>query len=283
SFPTSFSNVSYTAGVDWSPTADMLVYAKTSTGFKAGGVNSNGDYNSFAPEKVTNYEMGIKSDWLDHRLRFNLAAFYGKYNDIQRSVFKVVYGNLATEVVNAASANISGVELETFARAFNNFEVRTNLAYLDAKYEKFSATNPTPSGVDPGTGLPIYSPIDLSGAPFNNTPKWKTSIEPAYTVPLPFGSLRSSLIWTYQTKVYLSPTSATAFSGNYANQSGYGLWDARMALHIDRANLEIAAWGNNLADKRYINQATDLSGVLGLIEANLGPPRTYGIEVTKRF
>jgi iron complex outermembrane recepter protein len=283
SFPTSFNNVSYSAGVDWSPTADMLVYAKTGTGFKAGGVNSNGDFNSFAPEKVTNYELGIKSDWLEHRLRFNLAAFYGDYDNIQRSVFKVVYGNLATEVVNAAKANIGGFELETFARPFDNFEVRTNLAYLDAKYNKFSATDPTPSGVNPTTGLPIYSPIDLSGAPFDNTPRWKTSVGPAYTVPLSLGSLRSSVDWTYQTKVYFSPSSASAFSGNYANQSGYGLWNARMALHFDRANLEIAAWGNNLAGKRYINQATDLSAVIGLIEANLGPPRTYGIEFTKRF
>jgi outer membrane receptor protein involved in Fe transport len=73
------------------------------------------------------------------------------------------------------------------------------------------------------------------------------------------------------------------FTGDTTSQSGYGLLDARMALHIDRANLEVAAWGNNLAGRRYINNATDLSGVLGLIEANLGPPRTYGIEFTKRF
>jgi iron complex outermembrane receptor protein len=261
----------------------MLVYAKTSTGFKAGGVNSNGDYNSFAPEKVTNYEMGIKSDWLEHRLRFNLAAFYGDYNDIQRSIFKVVDGNLATEVVNAASAKIGGVELETFARPLQNFELRTNLAYLYSKYNKFLATSPVPSGINPSTGLPIYPQIDLSRTPFNNTPKWKASFDPAYTIPLSFGGLRTSVDWSYQTKVYFDTTSVTVFSGNAASQSGYGLWNARMALHIDRANLDIAAWGNNLADKRYINQATDLSGVIGLIEANLGPPRTYGMDITKRF
>jgi iron complex outermembrane receptor protein len=283
SFPTSFSNVSYTAGLDWSPTDDMLVYAKTSTGFKSGGVNSYGDYNAFSPEKVTDYEIGIKSDWLEHRLRFNLAAFYDKYNDIQRSVFKVVNGNLATEVVNAASADISGMELETFARPFNNFELRTNLAYLHPKYNMFISTSPVPSGVDPATGAPFYPQVDLSHTPFNNVPKWKTSIEPAYTIPMPFGSLRSSVDYTYQSKIYFSSQSATEFSGNVTSQDGYGLWDARFALHLDKANLEIAAWARNIADKRYIVNAADVSGSLGLIESNLGPPRTYGAEFTLRF
>jgi iron complex outermembrane receptor protein len=283
SFPTSFSNVSYTAGVDWSPTDDMLVYAKINTGFKAGGVNSYGDFNSFAPEKVTDYEIGIKSDWLDHRLRFNLAGFHDKYDNIQRSVFKVVYGNLATEVVNAASADIDGIELETFARPTNNLELRTNVAYLHPKYNTFISTSPVPSGIDPNTGAPIYPQINLSDTPFNNVPKWKTSIEPAYTIALPFGSLRSSVDWTYQSKIYFSSQSQSAFSGNVASQNPYGLWDARTALHVDRANLEIAAWIRNIADKRYINNAADLSGSLGLIESNLGPPRTYGAEFTLRF
>ena len=283
SFPTSFSNVSYTAGVDWSPTDDMLVYVKTSTGFKAGGVNGYGDFNAFAPEKVTDYEIGIKSDWLDHRLRFNLAGFYDRYDNIQRSVFKVVYGNLATEVVNAASADIDGIELETFARPFKSLELRTNVAYLHPKYNTFISTSPVPSGIDPATGAPIYPQINLRDTPFNNVPKWKTSIEPAYTIALPFGSLRSSVDWTYQTKIYFSSQSQSAFTGNVASQNPYGLWDARMALHFDRANLEIAAWIRNIADKRYINNAADVSGSLGLIESNLGPPRTYGGEFTLRF
>jgi len=95
----------------------LAAVRETSTGFRAGGTNQRSNPRCLtAPETVTDYEIGAKSEWFDQRLRANLAVYHSNYKDIQRTISVIEAGSLVTEVQNAAAAKINGVELEVTAR-----------------------------------------------------------------------------------------------------------------------------------------------------------------------
>jgi iron complex outermembrane receptor protein len=91
----SFETPTWLASVDYKITPDILICAKFATGFKGGGQQTrvNGTvedaYQGFAPETVREIEFGLKSEFLDRKVRLNLALFHDKYEDIQKSLFVV--------------------------------------------------------------------------------------------------------------------------------------------------------------------------------------------------
>ena len=72
--------------LSYTPRTNLLLYASYSKGFKSGGFNLGGLQAPFNPEKITDYEVGIKADWLDKRLRTNVSGFWYDYTDLQASV-----------------------------------------------------------------------------------------------------------------------------------------------------------------------------------------------------
>src|SRR5882757_7668394 len=144
SFDNSFTNVSYTGGFDWQAMERVMLYAKTSRGFRAGGTNQRSNPAlPYAPETVTDYEIGAKSEWFERRLRINLAAYHSNYKDIQRTISVIESGSLVTEVQNAASAKINGAELEVTARPFRPLRLSAFTAYTDPKYDSYRGFNAT--------------------------------------------------------------------------------------------------------------------------------------------
>src|SRR5882724_5607398 len=171
SFDNWFSNVSYTAGLDWQATERVMLYAKTSRGFRAGGTNQRSNPAlPYAPETVTDYEIGAKSDWFERRLRVNLAAYHSDYKNIQRSVFVNESQSFVTEIQNAAAAKINGVELEITARPFTALTLSASGAYTMPKYSTYTGFSST------GT------PVDLSGNAFPNVSRWQGALSGTYTL-----------------------------------------------------------------------------------------------------
>ncbi|MET0375581.1 MAG: TonB-dependent receptor, partial [Rhizorhabdus sp.] len=123
----SFSGWSYTAGLDYKPTEDILLYVKTSKGFRSGGQNlrtgSPLGFRPFDPEVAYAYEVGFKGEFLDRRLRVNLAAYTTDVKDIQRSTLVAVPNslNVATFLGNAGKARFRGLEAEITALLFEGF------------------------------------------------------------------------------------------------------------------------------------------------------------------
>src|SRR5690606_2128919 len=120
-------SVNYTLGLSYNISPSRLVYFKTATGFRSGGQNLRGgdafnrdsaaqiaSFRDFAPEEVTEYEIGFKADWLDSRLRTNIAVFYDEYEDIQRTTIFLADGapTPVSVVSNAAAGTIQGIEAE---------------------------------------------------------------------------------------------------------------------------------------------------------------------------
>ena len=124
---------------------DVIVCASYSEGFHSGGffgVNQNiRDFqrDQYDPEFAESWEMGLKSMWLDNRLRFNVSAFLNDFTDKQVTFVKLDNDTktVATVFENAASVTYKGVEAEVMFAATENLRLFVNYGYLDAKYDEF--------------------------------------------------------------------------------------------------------------------------------------------------
>tara|TARA_B100000963_G_scaffold215565_1_gene188048 strand:- start:3613 stop:5868 length:2256 start_codon:yes stop_codon:yes gene_type:complete len=126
---------------------NMLYYISYSQGYRSGGFNGRwgNEFSAvrpYRPETVTNIELGLKSQLLDNRLRFNMAIFDMDYEDKQLDVDipdTLAAIGRATVTDNVAEATFRGVELELYAIINQNFSIDLNMGYLDASYDEFFA------------------------------------------------------------------------------------------------------------------------------------------------
>jgi iron complex outermembrane receptor protein len=162
-------------GLDYQVTPSLLTYASYAEGYKSGGYDNRSAnvtiaHTPFAPETVDTYEVGVKSEWLDHRLRANLAAFYNKYTNLQQTIYVSTVPGAPTELTNAGRAHTDGVELETALIPIDGLTWTNNAGYLNTEFDKF--LNAGPAGA-PATGkeLPL-------------APRWTLSTGADYQLPL---------------------------------------------------------------------------------------------------
>ena len=274
-FLTKSHNVSYTAGVDWNYTDNVLLYAKTSKGFKSGGINTATPFLFFQPEEVTDYEIGVKSEMWDHRVRLNLAGYYQNYDNIQRKVLVHVNGVPQGGIQNAAAARIDGLEAELTVRPTSNLTLNASGSYTHAKYLRY---------VDPASGT------DLSGHVFAAVPEWQGALSATYEHPVPVGLVSATLDLSYQSSVNYDPENnqppSAAFpqgTAQYSSQKGYALLNGHVDLNLTAYDAKISLWARNLTNKRYFAGGEDQSVGNGFVYMEIGQPRTYGVEITKHF
>lgn len=284
---TSGDNISYNLTADWSPVEQAMIYVRTARGFKSGTVNQRIlgtnplSGNIVQPEKVTDYEMGLKSDWLGGRLRINLAAYRSNYRDVQRQTI-VCAPNCTSVLLNAAQATIKGVELDIVARPAAGLELGFSGATIDARYKRY-----------------LSGGLDNTRERFLETPKFSYTVHAGYTMPTSVGELRGQLNWAWRSDLDLAPQdypgSPQVGAGNivaYSNpgtpdsvriQQGYGLLSGTLTLEIADHNATVRLFGNNLLNKKYISHALGLVGAAGLAIGTPGAPRTFGVDLTVKF
>ncbi len=268
----SWDKVGWKIGLDYQANDDLLLYGYYARGFKSGGfvgrITLAQDIGPFNPETVDTFEAGFKADWFDNHLRTNVSAFYTSYKDMQLAQIYfapneqgvLVNGNT---ILNAAKAEIKGVEFETEIVPFEGMKLNGALTYLDATYKSFDYT-------DIGTnGSKVLR--DLSGFSLQNAPKWAGTAGATYEFALGAGKTVASVVYTYTGKKYnyslLNTPRATVQPMHYVN--------ANLEWSPDNERWTIGLWGRNLFDNRYINSVYDAPGVFGLV--NYGPPREYGV------
>lgn len=125
--------------VNYNPTDDLLFFASATRGFKSGGWNARGtaanELLPFGPEKAWNYEVGLKSELLDRRLRVNLTAYYLDVSELQApSAFTRTDGSLAFITRNFADYENKGIELEITAVPVDGLNLFASVGYQDDKY-----------------------------------------------------------------------------------------------------------------------------------------------------
>jgi iron complex outermembrane recepter protein len=245
--------------LEYRPADAVLLYASATRGFKSGGFNLMNTGEEFQPEKIWSYELGLKSTWLENRLRANAAAFYYNYKDLQVNQFSGVT-NLVT---NAANSRITGAELEIEAQPIEAWQSDLSLAYLDAIFLDYYTHN----AADP-TG-PV---LDLSGNRMPKAPRSTAAAGTQYTWPVAEERLTLRGEARYQSLVYFDQ-----FDTPQLTQGGFALYNARLTLAAPNNRWNVAIFGENLADKLYRQSMIRVDNVFGTL-AYFGAPRTYGIE-----
>jgi iron complex outermembrane receptor protein len=237
-------------------------------GYKTGGFNTRAStidrFNAgFGEETLWSYEVGVKSQLLDNRVRFNVAAFTSKYRDIQINVQSDPSNIRLTDVLNAGRATVKGIEADLTVVPAKGLRLTANYGYLDAKYDKI---------ID-ASGTDVSSQFR-----FVNAPKHSYSLDATYTSPnLGFGAIEANVNYAWQQKRY----SSSNLSGGTYIIGSYGLLNARLSL-VDipvAKSLRVGVFGRNLLDKEYYIAHFNV-GVPGAI---FGEPRTYGVDLTAEF
>ncbi|MET0370361.1 MAG: TonB-dependent receptor, partial [Sphingobium sp.] len=251
-FKNSFSDPSWIVSIDYSPTQDVMVYGKVSRGFRGGAQNYRAFganpvvYQAVAPETVTEYEIGLKSELFDRRLRLNAAFFYDKYVDVQRSVLQLIGASLTTLITNAAKADLKGFEAEATLRANDYITIDGAVGYLDAGYKSFS-DNSGPGG----------TVRDRTNEPWP-APKWNYRIGARLSYPISGGTLTARADYVWQDDLNLSPAAAVPAD---VTQKAYGMINARVGLALDDYGAEISLFGRNLTNKKVYTSAVSFESV----------------------
>ena len=243
-----------------------LLYASAARGFKGGGINTGSvQVNAYNPEYIWNYEIGLKSRFLDNRLQTNVAAFYYTYSDLQ--VIQFAVGQ--TFIQNAASAHGKGIEAEITALPADNLSINLSFAYLDASFTKYSSLD---------SFRPALGVLDLKGNQLPRSAKFTSNVSAQYSVPLSNDSkvtLRGE--YSHRSKMYF-----TSFNTSFAQGGDFDLFNARIAYVAKDGRWEAAIFGKNLTDNTY-EQAITVSGINAGTIVLYAPPRTYGMELRFRF
>jgi iron complex outermembrane recepter protein len=252
------------------------VYATISKGFKSGGVQiAQNDLldEAYEPETIWNYELGIKSDFLDGRARLNAAAFLMKWEDLQASFAVADIDDEGTIVFtsgiqNAAVATNYGVEAELSLLPTERLLMNFSAGYLRGEFDEF--TNAFIDGAI----------VDLSKQPMPNAPRWTASADAQYMFPVgPAWEGFARVEWFYRDETYSDLTAlARRDEGFPFLVPSYDHTNLRAGVQSDR--FSIVAYIENLFDEKYFTNVYEKAFVSGMA---LQPSyQTYGVRFTWR-
>ncbi|MFC3443077.1 TonB-dependent receptor [Sphingobium rhizovicinum] len=274
--PLNDGQLTWTAGIDYTPSRDHLIYGKVATGYKAGGFDN---VSSFGAEKLTAYEIGTKNSFANRTIQFNAAAFYYDYKDQQIPIF--LDTSVGAEVVNAGASRIWGIETDTTILLSRNDRFTATVNYLNAELTKFSANllglTGTLTDSDPST--PGLQPFNLSGNKPVQSPTWTIAL--GYDHDFHFGDQKvtASLFSRFKSDYYLQPSNDLA-----TRQKAFTQTDFTLEWVAPNDRFSVQGFVRNIENYRpfafagYVNAGGSL-----LINYVYGSPRTYGIRGTVRF
>jgi iron complex outermembrane receptor protein len=253
-------------GVEYVFSEDVLLYLKASEGYKTGVMNIGNNSPSVDPESIVSFEAGIKSQWWDNRFQINAAVFDSTIEDLQ--VQRPVDGNLIT--VNAAEADLRGIEFESVALLSESLTLKFNAAYLDTEFSEFITQNTTfAPGVD----------IDLKGNSLPNSPKTQADLTLEHIADLNGFDIQSRFQVVYTDERWFNE-----FQEDISYQESTTVINANALVTFPDERWTLNLWGRNLSDEEIISHINITSSAIGHARlATLMDPRTYGVTIGYEF
>ena len=257
------------AEMDLHFTPDLLTYLSFNRGVKGGGFNAPLFANTIGtpallaaleikPEELNAYEVGIKSEWLDHKLRFNGAAYYYDYKNNQ----VLTYLFAVAQLIRNAPAKNKGAEFEVEYAATESLRLGLGAAYVDASVSDIDAR---------GTGVPgNYIP--------SNAPRWTANAMARYTWPLFGGHVSAQVDGDYLSSFWFGVADIPDI-----RQGSYGIANARLNYLTPSEKIEVGASLENLTDKHYATMGFDNTGVNNMAQAYPGMPRWFKVHLNYKF
>ncbi|MBL0965599.1 TonB-dependent receptor [Blastomonas sp. UPD001] len=280
--------VTWLLGLNYKPDTDTLLYAKVSTGFKAGGFDTIGQY---APETNTAYEAGIKKSFGPSTINF--SGFYYDYKDLQASV--LLDNTIGGQVFNAGGATIWGLELDASIKVFDAGRFTASINYLSSEYDDFlasyavfcaSETHPTLGCL---TGLgdldndittnPVVQP-NLAGNRTPLAPKWVVAAGYEHVFDLgSAGTLTPSIFTRFKSSYFMD-----VFNFRDSRQSGFFQTDATLEWRDETGKFGIQLFARNLEDNQPLTYAAfTAAGNDDIYNWQFSAPRTYGVRMLLDF
>jgi iron complex outermembrane receptor protein len=276
-----WSNISPKLAVQWFVDSNTQVYASYSKGFRSGGYNMRSSNPNIAPgpydeEEQDAFELGVKMDAMDGRLRLNTAVFHNTISDMQREVNVASASGPEQSILNTVDATITGIEAELSVALTEQLLLSVNAGLLDGDYDKVRY-DLTGDGLinddDKNLALPRLSP--LSGGV---SLTWQNEIFDGH-------QLLARLGYSHRDKQYYTDSNLGYF--NDAN-----IVDANITFTTNDQMTSVSVFARNLRDEVSHGGDSQLTKIpqFGFTEggedpsfAPLGKGRTYGVEATFKF
>ena len=280
---TSDDKFTYTLRAAYDLSNTVNVYASYATGYKASSINLSRDSRPFArsaaPENSTVYEMGIKGNW--SVASANLAVFQQSIKGFQSNIFTGTGFVLA----NAGKQSVFGIEFEGMVRPTRGLTLGLSMTYLDPKYNSF---------VNSAFG-------DVSGITPADIPPISATFSAEYDHDFGNGDhlfLRGS--YHYESEVQVveglpgfitrNPITGAVLPGGYEAGLAAARPFTRQVDEVDASityamanGVEVAVWGRNLLNDRYISTIFDSPAQSGSVSGYTNQPRTYGVSARYRW
>jgi len=266
-------------------TDDLNSYIGYSRGYKAGGFNLDRQSNElllsppnppgtlkgvfeFDPEFVDQYEVGMKSRFLDDRVTLNLAAFYSKYKGFQLNTFT----GLGFFISNVPDMVSQGVEFESAVVLIEGVYLTFGGTYAVARYGKGSDWDR--AFTDPHTGALPPPTRDVQGKIITQAPRFQGSGSLNVEQPIP----GTSWTWLMNSNVsYRSKHSTGSDLHPLKAERAYWLLNGQLGIRSPDQRWSLVLWGENLTNKRYATIIADTPFQTGSFSAFMGTPRLYGL------
>ena len=296
-----------TLGVQYHFTGDMMAYFSFNKGFKQGGWTTRlsdaipvAQDARFGPEYSKTYELGLKSEWLDHHLLANAAVYFTNYDDIQLNIQQ----GISPVYTNAGNADIKGAELEIQSNLGGGLSLNFAGSYIDAYYTyinpaanipQYFLSDGTPvcpvntATIDGATKVicPVQPPgvtaanaqaYALENAKLPKTPKWKFTFDPTYDLHLP----NEAVVRFIPAITYTSSMFNDALNTPQLYRPATRMVDASIHYVSPSRMYDVAIGGTNLTDDRFITAGSPNNGA-GEVGGYYNDPREWYASLRVKF
>jgi iron complex outermembrane receptor protein len=263
-------NLSWHVGLNWKPNEKTLVYVSAAESTKSGGFFNGITFSSAAlapykPEHLIDYEGGLKTSLLEHRLAFDGSVFYYDYTDYQAQTFTNVGAVSLIKLGNIHKAYIYGADLGLTVTPVDGLTVRAGLGLLHSHLGSFPYITAGGGNVEPaGNQMP-----DAPDVSFNATIRYEHPVSAGLVGAVQFGG-------TYEDKNFKE-----ALNVPYLMSPSSWVFDGRLSLADVAKNWEAALWVKNMFNEQHPIQVTDDGDSEGYRMFN--NPRTFGVSLSHHF
>ena len=267
-------NLSGTVIAAYDFNSDLHGYASYSRGYKSPGINlvapANGIDIFVRPEKVDDYELGLKTRFLGDKAELNVALFWTDDSNYQANFVNTAVTPVVSYITNVGKLRSRGIEVDARANPLDGLTLTTAGTYNDAYYVHYRGA--------PAQYLTSYlGVVDLSGRTASGAPKWSLTGSAEYVrhagpIDL-YGGGDASYRSGFYAAVNLDP---------FSRVPGYTLFGLHAGVRQPDGRWDVSVWARNLTNKNYFNTKA-VSSQFGVVLAALGEPRTFGLTLRGRL
>jgi iron complex outermembrane receptor protein len=282
----SWSGVLWNAGIEYDFDENMSSYFSASTGYRPGGINETpGVPANFDSEKITAYELGLKSIFADGTLALNLSAFYNDFSDIQAQSFTILplpgSAGLMDYMSTGGDMESKGIEAEIQWLPGSRWNISANVAWLDAEFKDYEV--PALAGLGYIEGHTMGDMLSLRGWRPALSPEWSFGLQASYIVDLGEGGTFTPMVQTS----FVGEQYANDINLIGARQDSYTKTDLRFFWDLPGNKLKMQVYIENIEDNENLNNVMiynpEERPEAATFLANWGDLRTYGVILSYRY